>query len=303
MMTTTTHGARLAFLLALAAWPLPRAGAALAPPRDPELAAGIALARAGDFQGALLELDETVRRLEAAGAPDPELAQGYLYLAISYLELGQELPAVERFRAAVLRDPGLRLDPAEFSPQVIRFFEAARQEVAAMRAPGTRAPATSPAARAAPKEKTGTRKTVLLVVAAGAAVAATVAIASGGDDSPPTTTMPGVRGATRVGAVAPRWTSHLETPGTRGQIRFDGALVPPGDLLASGAAPPGRHHVEGVLVAPAAGPGAWRFDLPGIRPGSVRVIAGVAAPGRDAVSFRLAGRAGERVAFTFETGP
>ena len=67
-------------LLAVAAMPLAGARAAPAPPRDAELAAGIALARAGDFQGALLKLDETVRRLEAAGAPDPELAQGYLYL-------------------------------------------------------------------------------------------------------------------------------------------------------------------------------------------------------------------------------
>ena len=183
-----TYTVRLSCPLAITALSLSVALAAPPAPGDAELAAGIALARAGDFQGALLKLDETVGRLETAGAPDPELAQGYLYLAISYLELGQELPAVERFRAAVLRDPALRLDPREFSPQVIRFFEAARQEVAAMRAPGSRPPPASSPDHARPAEKKSATKTVLLVVGAGAAVAATVALASGGEDNGPTTT-------------------------------------------------------------------------------------------------------------------
>ena len=124
---------RVACVLAMAAAAL----AAPPPVGDAALSAGIALAREGDFQGALLKLDEAVRRLEEKGAPPVELAQGYLYLAIAYLELDQEMPAVERFRAAALRDPDLRLEPAEFSPQVIRFFDAARQEVAAMRAPAS----------------------------------------------------------------------------------------------------------------------------------------------------------------------
>src|SRR5688572_24418094 len=112
-----------ALLLALG----PLAHAAAPPVQDAALAAAIGLAREGDFQGALLKLDEAVRRLETAEVPARELAQGYLYLGISYLELDQQMPAIERFRAAALRDPGLRLDAGEFSPQVIRFFEAARQ--------------------------------------------------------------------------------------------------------------------------------------------------------------------------------
>src|SRR5688572_12356513 len=150
-----------------------------APVRDAELAAGISLAREGDFQAALLKLDAAVRRLETAEAPPPELAQGYLYLGISYLELDQEMPALERFRAAVLRDPALRLDPAEYSPQVIRFFDTARQDVAAMRAsptapaPETARPAAGvPPAATPPQKKKGSGKAVLLVVGAGAAVAA-----------------------------------------------------------------------------------------------------------------------------------
>ena len=134
-----------------------------APVRDAELAAGISLAREGDFQAALLKLDEAVRRLETAQAPPSELAQGYLYLGISYLELDQEMPALERFRAAVLRDPALRLDPAEYSPQVIRFFDTARQDVAAMRAsPAAPAAERAPPA-AAPRQKKGSGKAVLLV--------------------------------------------------------------------------------------------------------------------------------------------
>jgi hypothetical protein len=49
------------------------------------------------------------------------------------------------------------------------------------------------------------------------------------------------------------------------------------------------------------GKGTWRFDLVGIRPGSVRAIAGtVAVITETSVVFRMDGRAGERVVFTFD---
>jgi hypothetical protein len=171
------------------------AALAAAPPvDDPALAAAIALARQGDFQGALPRLEEAVRRLENANANARQLAQGYLYIGISYLELDQEMPAVERFRAAALRDPDLRLPASDFSPQVIRFFDAARQEVAAMRtapaapsAPAPPAPTATPPPSSPPKQKKSGRA-VLAVVGAGAAVAAGVALASGGGGDTPTTT-------------------------------------------------------------------------------------------------------------------
>jgi hypothetical protein len=101
------------------------------------------------------------------------------------------------------------------------------------------------------------------------------------------------------------WSSRLELPGGRGQITFHGALASAADGARAQAAlvSPGRHRVEGVLLAAAARPGTWRFDLAGVRPGSLRVVAGTAvAVTTGAVVFRLDGRAGERVAFAFEAG-
>jgi hypothetical protein len=282
----------------------PPAHAAAPSVQDPALAAGIALAREGDFQGALLKLDEVVRRLESEEAPARDRAQGHLYLGISYLELGQEMPALERFRAAILRDPALRLDPAEFSPQVIRFFEAARQEVAAMSSPAAPATAPTPAPPAklasppAAGEKKGSAKTVLLVVGAGVAVAAAALALAGGDEEPPTTTPPAPAAPRAVAA----WTSRLDLPGARAEILFDGAVLPAESAagLAQRSAP-GPHSLEGRLLRDAARPGHWRFDLPGIRKGSLRVSAGtVAWLAADAVVFRLAGKQGERVAVAFD---
>jgi hypothetical protein len=280
------------------------AAAAAPPSADPEVAAGIALAREGDFQGALLKLDEAVRRLEEAGAPPRDLAQGYLYLAISYLELDQEAPAIERFRAAALRDPDLRLSPSEFSPQVIRFFEAARQEVAAMRTPADPgrtgdAPA-APAAAPAPK-KTGPNKAVLAVVGAGVAAAALIAVALS-DDAPArtstTTVPPPARG--RPGA---HWTSRLDVPGAAAQVVADGAVsaLAAGTIVGGPLGRTGRHRVDGVLTAAGSGPGPWRFDLAGTRPGSLHVAAGaVAAVGPGWLVFTVQGRPGERVSFSFD---
>jgi hypothetical protein len=286
----------------LAASPAVRA----APPAvaDPALAAGIGLAREGDFQGALLKLDEAIRRLETAAAPDRELAQGYLYLGISYLELGQEMPAIERFRAAVLRDLALRLDPAEFSPQVIRFFEAARQEVAAMRSPAPSAPRPAPTAKPAetptpppPAQEKGKSKTTLLVVGGGVALAAAAIALAGSDGEPATTTTRPVGPAPTVPAAG--WTSRLDLAGARAVLLFDGAALPP--AAAHARARPGRHSLEGRLLAASAGPGQWRFELAGIRRGSLRVMAGnVSSLAPETVVFALEGRAGERVAIVFD---
>ena len=272
-------------------------------PQDAELAAGVALAREGDFQGALLKLDEALRRLELAEAAPRELAQGYLYLGIAYLELGQEMPAVERFRAAALRDPELRLHASEFSPQVIRFFETARQDVAAMSA-GAAAPGT-PAAPPSPSPSTarwGAGKTALVVVGAAAAVAAVVAVANaddGGSATTSTTLLPAAR-------PAMAWASRLDVPGASGRVVLDGDTA---DVVRAGprapsprALRPGRHHLEATLTRPGSAAGTWRFDLASVRQGTLYVTAGtVLSLGSSSVVFRVAGRPGERVAFSFET--
>ena len=65
-----------------------------------------------------------------------------------------------------------------------------------------------------------------------------------------------------------------------------------------------QRRVEAVLVN-ATGPGTWRFELgttASLEPGSLRVIAGeIALETEDALVFRLSGKPGERVVFSFRT--
>jgi hypothetical protein len=67
---------------------------------------------------------------------------------------------------------------------------------------------------------------------------------------------------------------------------------------------PGENRVEATLVQARSG-GTWRFDLgavPGLRPETLRVVAGdVLQVAGDSVTFRLKGRPGERVVFSFRT--
>jgi hypothetical protein len=104
------------------------------------------------------------------------------------------------------------------------------------------------------------------------------------------------------------WVSDLTVPDGRGQVVVDGTVaVFPGGGTESFAVPigPGAHRFEATLVDGAGRPGTWRFDLSslGVVPGSLRVVAGEAAQaGSAALAFRLRGKPGERVVFTFEVG-
>jgi len=117
----------------------------------------------------------------------------------------------------------------------------------------------------------------------------------------------------RSDATAPQagvWLSELQPPGARGQVVVDGAqAVFPSAGPESFTTPlgPGSHRFEATLVAgrgEGRGSGAsWRFDLSSLRlvAGSLRLVSGdVAQLAGDAVVFRLRGRAGERVVFSFE---
>ena len=65
----------------------------------------------------------------------------------------------------------------------------------------------------------------------------------------------------------------------------------------------GENRVEAVLVESAGKPGLWRIDLKPddvILAGSLRVITGEAVQvGSSSATFRLTGKAGDRVVFTF----
>jgi hypothetical protein len=102
--------------------------------------------------------------------------------------------------------------------------------------------------------------------------------------------------------------SQLDVSGGSGQIMVNGSSVAfarPGRHGAVATGRRGENRVEALLVE-GKGAGTWRFELggtAGLEAGSLRVIAGdVAAVTGDAIVFRLAGRPGERVVFTFRTG-
>ena len=85
--------------------PLP----AQAPVQDAEVARGIQLATDGDYDGAILTLDNAARRL--AGHPDGtrDLAQAYVYLGVAYLGKGAETSAKAQFREALAQAIGPQL--------------------------------------------------------------------------------------------------------------------------------------------------------------------------------------------------
>jgi hypothetical protein len=103
------------------------------------------------------------------------------------------------------------------------------------------------------------------------------------------------------------WGSHLDVPEATGQIVVNGAaavFAGPGRSTAVATGRIGENRVEAQLVQAAGKPGTWRFDLPtsGLMPGSLRVLAGdVVSLSGESVVFRLSGRAGERVVFSFRT--
>jgi hypothetical protein len=103
------------------------------------------------------------------------------------------------------------------------------------------------------------------------------------------------------------WGSHLDVPEATGQVVVNGAaavFAGRGRSTALATGRTGENRVEAQLVQGAGKPGTWRFDLPAasLVPGSLRVLAGdVALLSGESVVFRLSGRAGERVVFSFRT--
>ena len=162
--------ALLSFMLALGLAALPGVVPAQTPaPADPEVAKGVKLVEDGDYDGAILTLDNASRRLASDPSRAKDLSQAYLYLGIAYVGKGHEAAARAKFREALTQIRDLTLSPDKFPPKVIDVFEAARAE--AGKAP----------AQTAEKKGGGGHKGLLIgagIVAVGGGVA--IAAASGG---------------------------------------------------------------------------------------------------------------------------
>jgi len=164
--------------------------------QPPDLARGIALVNEGDFSAAVVTLAAALRAFETQTGSERQRAQAELYLGIAYLELDQEVMARTRFRAALRLDPGMRLDPEQFSPQVLRTFEASRGDtVATPSAKASPGPQQAPAQARVESQKK--KKVLPFILIGGGATIAGVAVAagSGGPETPgssSTTTLPGI---------------------------------------------------------------------------------------------------------------
>jgi hypothetical protein len=164
---------------------------AQAPKPDPDVAAGIRQVEEGDFDAAILTLDNAARRLAADPTRVRDLSQAYLYLGIAYVGKGHEAAAKAKFREAVTRIKDLSLSPDKFPPKVIDLFEAARDEASHAAAVPAVAAKPSPAPPpASVKKGGGSGKTVLLVGLGGAALAGVAVAAKGSGSSSPTGNTP-----------------------------------------------------------------------------------------------------------------
>jgi hypothetical protein len=145
---------------------------------DPDVAQGIQQVEEGDYDAAILTLDNAARRLSADPKKTRELSQAYLYLGVAYVGKGHEAAAKAKFREAVTQIRELTLSPDKFPPKVIDLFEAAREEVA-------KAPAPAPAPAAAPVREGGGGgggKKWLIIGGLGAAAAGGAVLALGKEE-------------------------------------------------------------------------------------------------------------------------
>jgi hypothetical protein len=117
-------------------------------PADPDVAKGVKQVEEGDYDAAILTLDNAARRLSADASKSRELSYAYLYLGIAYMGKGHEAAAKAKFREAVSRVTDLSLSPDRFSPKIIDLFEAVKEETTrgGPKAAGAPTPAAAPAA-------------------------------------------------------------------------------------------------------------------------------------------------------------
>jgi hypothetical protein len=183
----------LALVLGLVS--LPQPVPAQTPSTDPDIVRGMAQVDEGDYDAAILTLDNAARRLAQDPKRTGDLSQAYLYLGIAYMGKGHEAAARAKFREALGQIKDLTLSPEKFPPKVIDAFEAAKEEAqkSAPAAPPTE-PTTTASAPATPEKKKGGSGKILLIVGGLAAAGGIAAAAAGGGGSssagPTTTTLP-----------------------------------------------------------------------------------------------------------------
>jgi hypothetical protein len=102
------------------------------------------------------------------------------------------------------------------------------------------------------------------------------------------------------------WTSALSSTGAKGQVWLNGAsalIQPSGQQTVTLGSEQATNTIEGALLEGQGAGAVWTFQLrSGFKPGSLKPQSGNAdqvLP--DTIVFRLGGRKGERVAFTFES--
>jgi hypothetical protein len=102
--------------------------------------------------------------------------------------------------------------------------------------------------------------------------------------------------------------SALQVTGGRAHLVANGqsiAEAAPGALDTTVASTKGENLLE-LVVSETHGGGRWlvQIDGPGVRPGTVRIVAGVGVPaGPGTVVFELSGAPGERAAVAFSPEP
>ena len=163
----------LAMALILAAAPIPAAEKL-----DADVQRGIAQVDEGDYDGAILTLDNAARRLAVDKTRSDDLAQAYLYLGIAYIGKGREAAAKAKFREAVAQIRTLSLSADKFPPKVVDLFEAAKAEETRATASPSPTPSSTASGVIPPEKKKGGGKAILLI--GGIAVAGGAAALAGG---------------------------------------------------------------------------------------------------------------------------
>ena len=88
---------------------------------------GIDLIEAGRWEAASILLEAVVVGLEGHASHARDLARAYVYLGVARLQVTDANETRRLFAEARMRDPTLRLDPAEFPRDVLEIWDEARE--------------------------------------------------------------------------------------------------------------------------------------------------------------------------------